>query len=72
MDAARQGAACSWRRICAALIEQGELELHYQPTVSLDDDRVAGVRGAGALARIRERGMVIARPSSSRWPRRPG
>ena len=50
-------------------IEAEELVLHYQPIVDLDLGRVAGFE---ALARWQHpRADISARPTSSRWPRRP-
>ena len=53
-------------QLLRAALEAGELEVHYQPQVDLATRPPGRRRGARAL----ERGL--ARPSSSRWPRRPG
>ncbi len=51
-------------------IERDELEVHYQPFYSLDEEHIVG---AEALVRWRHpvNGLISPR-SSSRWPRRPG
>ena len=61
--------AWRWKPICARRLDDGQIDVYYQPIMRLADRARGGLRGAAALAASRR--AWSRRPISSPIPRRP-